>query len=104
MEPLLHHGNGRIYTSRSKFRAATKALGLIEVGDQTSWQPTKDPRKEEKKAEQLEADIARAYYEVRDGMAPLTELDKARCAIINKGLQEHNYDRREYDESGKPID
>ncbi|TCL70543.1 hypothetical protein [Rhizobium sp. BK251] len=41
MDPLLHHGNGLYYDSKSSFRRATKEGGWVEVGNEkqtdTRW-------------------------------------------------------------------
>jgi hypothetical protein len=36
MEPTRHMADGRWYTSKAKFRAATKNNGCIEVGNETN--------------------------------------------------------------------
>lgn len=33
MEPIKHPGSGRVYDSKARFRADTRALGLVEVGN-----------------------------------------------------------------------
>lgn len=96
--------DGLMYTSKRRLRDAYRRLGKEEVGnDKSHLEPVKkekDPRYEEK----LREDIARSYYEVRDGNAPLSEFDKARCEIINRNLKEYNYDNRPRDESGNVLD
>lgn len=37
MEPTLHMANGKRYTSKHKFRQATKDYGCVEVGDQKNY-------------------------------------------------------------------
>lgn len=102
MEPTQHMKDGKWYTSKREFRKTTRRYGCEEIGDQIDWRnkPTKDPKQEQK----LEEAVGRAYYQVRDGMAPLSEFDKERCKIINRNIREHNYDRREYDRDGKLRD
>lgn len=92
--------NGLYYTSKSKLRQSYRDLGFIEVGNDTEYSSRPDPGKEERAALKLEEDIAKAFYECRDGMSPLSELDKARCAIQDKTIKEYNFDRREYDADG----
>lgn len=41
MEPTRHMVNGRLYTSKKKFRDETKARGCIEVGNETKVKPKK---------------------------------------------------------------
>ena len=89
------------YTSKYRLRQEYKERGFIEIGN-TDYDPTPDP--DPKYEEQLEADVEMAYYAVRDGMAPLSELDKHRCEITNRNLERYNYDRRERDEYGNVID
>lgn len=100
MPPTKHMANGRFYNSKSAFRRATKALGFVETGHVDVAPPKPKTGYTEAEREKLRADIARSYYEVRDGMAPLTELDRERCKIINKQI-ENGYDNRERDEFGK---
>jgi len=65
MAATRHMADGRYYTSKKKFRQATRAAGCIEVGDQTQTllkprQPIKlDPHK------RVEA-IKRAIYELNN--------------------------------------
>lgn len=102
MPATKHMGNQKFYTSKRRFRDATKAGGWEEVGNEVNHRAAApiDPRAEEK----LEAEITKAYYAVRDGQAELSELDKERCKIINKNLKEYNHDRRAVGPDGKPIE
>ena len=65
MTETRHMADGRYYTSKKKFRQATRAAGCIEVGNETatmlkSREPIKlDPRKRRE-------DIHRAIYELRN--------------------------------------
>ena len=34
MAPIKHHGTGRIHDSKAKFRADTKAIGGVEIGNE----------------------------------------------------------------------
>ena len=66
MEPTRHMGDGKTYTSKHKFREATRRAGCIEVGDQTHHltkpkQPVKVDRR------QLREDIKRSIHELRNG-------------------------------------
>ena len=54
MEPTRHPSNGRIYDSKSAFRAETRARGLTEVGNEKQ----RDTRKLD--LPPVQADIARA--------------------------------------------
>ena len=57
---LRHHGDGKIYTSKRAFSAATRALGLVEYG-------TEDPAKYYKpeRPKGIKEDILRTYHELR---------------------------------------
>ena len=62
MEPLRHHGTGRVIDSKSKFRADTRACGAVEVGNEPI-----NPRKriELDRGQRREA-VRRAIYELRN--------------------------------------
>lgn len=62
MDPLRHMGTGEIMDSKAKFRAATKASGCVEVGNEPvkSRQPIKLDQRERRES------IARAIYELRN--------------------------------------
>ena len=66
MPDLRHMADGRYYSSKSKFRAATKAHGCIEVGsDSTILAPRKAvPLSREKRRD----DIRRTVYNLRNGI------------------------------------
>lgn len=91
---------GKWYTSKHRLRQEYKELGYIEIGNDKS-EPVKDvdPHYDEK----MEAAVTEAYYAVRDGNAPLTEMDKARCEMANRSYQ-YNYDRRERNDDGSIIE
>ena len=63
MEPLKHHGSGRTIDSKSRFRAETRALGLIEIGNEPIKPRT--PIKLDKR--QRRDDIKRTIYQLRNG-------------------------------------
>jgi len=65
MPETRHMADNRMYTSKAKFREATRAHGCIEVGNETATmlkprQPVKPDRR--KRVE----DIKRAIYEIRN--------------------------------------
>jgi anti-sigma28 factor (negative regulator of flagellin synthesis) len=66
MDETRHMANGKYYTSKSKFRKATKAAGCIEVGNET--EAITKPHKEKKlsKKERIEH-IKRAIEETKSG-------------------------------------
>lgn len=65
MSETRHMADGKMYTSKAKFREATRAAGCVEVGTETATvlkprQPIKlDPAKRRD-------DIRRAIYELRN--------------------------------------
>lgn len=66
MDALQHMADGKMYTSKAKFRAATKAAGCIELGNETST--ILKPRKpiELDRGQRREA-IRRTIYDLRNG-------------------------------------
>lgn len=63
MEPIKHMGSGRVFDSKSAFRKETRALGMVEMGN--------DPIKPRKpipldKGQRREA-LHKALYELRNG-------------------------------------
>ena len=66
MEPTRHMVNGKIYTSKKKFRDETKARGCIEVGNETSTLTKKRPVVKLDKRKRRE-DIKRAVWELKNG-------------------------------------
>jgi hypothetical protein len=67
MEPLRHMADNRMFTSKAKFRANTKAHGCYEIGNET--ETLLKPRKRvELDRRQRRDDIKRAIWEVRNGI------------------------------------
>ncbi len=65
--PLLRHmGDGKMYSSKAKFRQATKAVGCVEIGnDPAIARPRKPiPLSRERRRD----DIRRTIYELRNGI------------------------------------
>lgn len=63
MEPLKHMATGEIMDSKSAFRAATKAAGCVELGNDAPIGPP--PRQIDRKV--LREDIAQAISELEQG-------------------------------------
>lgn len=65
MAATRHMADGNHYTSKAKFRAATKAAGCVEYGNDSSFgKPRKPiPLSREKRRE----DIQRTIYELKNG-------------------------------------
>jgi hypothetical protein len=66
MTPLQHMANGKMYDSKKAFRAATRAAGCVELGNETSAILT--PRKPilMDRAKRRD-DIRRTIYDLRNG-------------------------------------
>ena len=67
MGPLRHMADGKIYTSKHKFREATKASGCIEIGNEEVVRRRKPVLLDRR---QRREDIRRAIHDLRDGRAP----------------------------------
>lgn len=63
MDPVKHHGTGRIIDSKSKFRADTKASGCVEIGTEMpkARQPIQLDRGQRREA------IRQSLYNYRNG-------------------------------------
>lgn len=62
MQPLKHHGTGRMIDSKSKFRADTKACGATEIGNEHPKQRQSIPLD---RGQRREA-IRKALYQARN--------------------------------------
>lgn len=63
MAPTRHMADGKHYTSKAKFREATKAAGCVEIGNEPVRQRKRIPLSREKRRE----DIRRSIYDIRNG-------------------------------------
>ena len=105
MEPMQSMADCKFYTSKALYRQSLKEQGFIEVGNNTEGLKSNvNPFETEAYQKQLKEDMTRSYYECRDKMAPLSELDRERCKRINKQTRGTDYDRRERDRSGRVRD
>lgn len=105
MAPMQSMADCKFYTSRSRYRQSLKEQGFIEVGNNTEGLENKTNVFETREYnEQLKEDMTRAYYECRDKMAPLSELDRERCKRIDRNNESNDYDRRERDRDGRSRD
>lgn len=93
--------DGRIYTSKALYRQHLRERGFVEKGNDRAIFHAEGTREYDR---QIEEDAQRTYYELRDGMAPLSELDRERCKIADHALEHYNYDRRHYDDDGRPLE
>lgn len=67
MSPTRHMADNKHYTSKAKFRAATRAHGCVEVGSEVDY--LLKPRKRvELSRQQRVDDIRRAVYELKNGI------------------------------------
>jgi len=94
--------DGKIYDSKAALRAHYRRAGVVEKGNDHVYLKKEHWSETEEYQRRLEEDSVRAWYEVRDGMAPLTELDREQCRIINHNMEHYNYDRRKLDRDGNP--
>jgi hypothetical protein len=67
MDSTWHPANGRRYTSKQKFREATKDAGCIEFGNENLTQARKPVTLDRR---QRREDIRKALHDLRDGRAP----------------------------------
>lgn len=104
MEPMLSHADCKTYTSKSAYRRSLREQGFIEVGNNVEGFKQKNPFETREYDEQLREDLARSFYECRDKMAPMTELDRERCKRIDRNRSRGDYDRRERDRDGRTRD
>lgn len=93
--------DGSWWTSKARYRQHLKANGKIEVGNDVDGFVKKNPFETREYQEQLKEDLTRSWFQVRDGMAPLTEHDRERCKRINEQQKSQNHDRRERDKLGR---
>lgn len=100
MNPLHHPINNKVYTSKKRFREVTKMFGYEEVDKGYRAKKEPDPNYEKN----LEKDLTEAYYQCRDGMAPLSELDREKIKIIDHNLKEYNHDQRPRRPDGSVIE
>jgi hypothetical protein len=69
MEPTRHMADGKYYTSKAAFRAATKAAGCIEIGNETKHLLKKRPQIKLDKRKRRE-DIKKAINDLKYGNVP----------------------------------
>lgn len=103
-EPFQSMVDGSIHTSKARYRQHLRDNGKIEVGNDVDGFKPVNPFETREYQEQLKEDLTRSYYEVRDGMAPLSEYDRERCKRINRDTRRNSYDRRERDRDGRVRD
>lgn len=65
MDETRHMANGKYYTSKAKFRQATKAAGCIEVGNETAT-VTKSKKYIAPDKRMRREDIKKAIYQLRN--------------------------------------
>lgn len=80
MPATRHMADGKHYTSKKKFRQATKDAGCVELGNETPL--TKPRKKVELDRRERRDDIRRAISELRDGRAP--RLDQLRRSMYRE--------------------
>ncbi len=103
-EPFQSMVDGSIWTSKARYRQHLRDNKMIEVGNDVDGFKPYNVFETREYDEKLKEDLTRSYYEVRDGMAPLSEYDKERCKRINRDTKRNSYDRRERDRDGRTRD
>lgn len=66
MDATRHMADGKYYTSKAQFRAATKAAGCVEVGNEIAT-VTKSRKPVQLDRGKRREDIQRTIYELRNG-------------------------------------
>lgn len=74
------------HTSKSAFRNCYKRHGFIEVGNE-SLAIKPDKSEEESYEKQLEDDVAWAFNALKNDEAPIDELTRARCKIMDEQIK-----------------
>ncbi len=92
---------GKIHTSKSSLRAEYRQHGVIEKGNDRNTSRY-NVYESEQYARKMREDCEAAYYLVRDKMAPMSELDRERCKIMDENREKYCYDRRSFDRDGNP--
>ncbi len=82
MEPMVHPADNQIYTSKSKFRATTKAFGLEECYGEpdSSWEKEKIDREAD-----IAEDVLRSIEMAKYG-ENLTYEEKTLCEMRDKKI------------------
>ena len=101
-EPFQSMADCKIYTSKALYRQSLREQGFIEVGNDVDGFKKTDVFNTREYDEQLREDLERSWYECRDKMAEISELDRERCKRIDRNNKRYGYDRRERDRDGRP--
>lgn len=67
MDATRHMADGQFYTSKKKFRQATRDANCVEIGNEDVTRPRKPVTLDRR---QRREDIRRAIHDIRDGRAP----------------------------------
>src|SRR6202030_4527282 len=67
MGALVNHADGKRYTSKARFRQATRDAGCVEIGNENPIKPRKPVPLDRR---QRREDIRRSLHDLRDGRAP----------------------------------
>lgn len=90
-EPFISNADGKVYTSKKKYRESLKFFGYAEVGDQIEalhkLAEKPDPFTDPEYQKQLAEDIEKSRNQVKYNEAPLTELEKEICKRQNEAIQ-----------------
>lgn len=86
MDALKHHGDGRMYDSKSNFRKTTKRLGFEERGDAESVADN-IPKFKNTSEDDYVAATKQAWAMCESGNAPLNEYEREVCKRIDERLR-----------------
>ena len=101
MEPLRCYACKSWHTSKSKMRQCYKEHKMIEVGNE-SLEIKPDNHDAKQYEQQLEDDIAWAFNALKYDEAPIDELTRERCKIMDKQIYESG-DTRLRSHDGKTL-
>ena len=101
MEPMRCYACKSWHTSKSKMRQCYKDHKMIEVGNE-SLLIKEDTHDQAAYDKQLEDDIAWAFNALKYGDAPIDELTKERCKIMDKQIHDSG-DTRLRTHDGKTL-
>ena len=87
MKPTECMANGKVYTSKRKYHDAIEAHGYELTEGERVTSPRNETKENERHEADMAADIEKAYHQVKNGDAPLTELDKELCKIQNRTVK-----------------
>ncbi len=104
MEPMQSMADCKFYTSKSAYRRSLREQGFIEVGNDVDGFKRTNVFETKEYDAQLKEDMTRAFFECRDKMAPISELEREKFKRMDRQRQRTDYDRRERERNGRVRD